>query len=175
MKTIRKLNIKDWSDYFFTEMVNINDFDSKFFLINDFKSNKDGPVLFNVAYCEENSVPHIAFSNIECIFRKSGIYSYLIFYESEKNKNMLNRYVSVIEKMKEEIWTFGDEFGNEIFIMRKDFMRFKFKTDDEFAYNQEINIPVCVMSISSVVQKVDIYYPQFKLHDCFYESELSSS
>ena len=77
--------------------------------------------------------------------------------------------------MKEEIWTFGDEFGNEIFIMRKDFMRFKFKTDDEFAYNQEINIPVCVMSISSVVQKVDIYYPQFKLHDCFYESELSSS
>ena len=117
-------------------MVNINDIDSEFFLINDFKSNKDGLVLFNVAYCEENSVPHIVFNNIECIFRKSGIYSYLIFCESEKNKNMLDRHVNVIDKIKEEIWSFEDEFWDEICIMGKDFMRFKFKTDDDLVYNQ---------------------------------------
>ena len=38
MKTIRELNIKDWSDYIFTNMTNINDFDPEFLLINDFKS-----------------------------------------------------------------------------------------------------------------------------------------
>ena len=32
MKTIRKLNIKDWSGYFFTEMININDIDLNTFL-----------------------------------------------------------------------------------------------------------------------------------------------
>ena len=31
MKIIKRLNIKDWSGYFFTEMVNINDFDPEFF------------------------------------------------------------------------------------------------------------------------------------------------
>ena len=103
MKTIKKLNVKDWSGYFFTEMVNINDIDSEFFLINDFKSNKDGSVLFNVAYCEENSVPHIVFNNTECIFRKSGIYIYLIFCESEKNKNVLGNYVKIVDKIEEEI------------------------------------------------------------------------
>ena len=60
-------------------MTNINDFDPEFLLINDFKSSKDGSILFNVNYYEENNVPHIVFNNIECIFRKSGVFSYLIF------------------------------------------------------------------------------------------------
>ena len=68
MKTIRKLNIKDWSGYFFTEVVNINDIDPECFLINDFKDCKDGSTIFNVAYCEENGVPQIVFNNIDCIF-----------------------------------------------------------------------------------------------------------
>ena len=73
MKTIRELNIKDWSDYIFTNMTNINDFDPEFLLVNDFKSSKDGSILFNTSYCEENNVSHIVFNNIECIFRKSGV------------------------------------------------------------------------------------------------------
>ena len=97
-------------------MVNINDVHPEYFLINDFKSSKDGSALFNIAYCEENSVSHIVFNNIECIFGKSGIHSYLIFCESEKNKKMLDRYVEVIDKTKKEIWSFEDKFWDEIFI-----------------------------------------------------------
>ena len=109
MKTIRKLNIKGWSDYFFTEMININGIDSEHFLINDFKSNRDGSVLFSIAYYEEG-VAHIVFNNIDCIFRKSDIYSYLIFCENEKNKKMLDNYVRCIDHIKEEILSFNDEF-----------------------------------------------------------------
>ena len=101
MKTIRELNIKDWSGYFFSNMTNINDVDPEFLWINDFKVCKDGSALFNLCYCEENNVPHIVFNNIECIFGKSGINSYLIFCESDKNKKMLNNYVQVIDKIKE--------------------------------------------------------------------------
>ena len=146
-------------------MVNINDIHPEFFLINDFKDCKDGSVLFNLCYCEENSVPHVVFNNIQCIFRKNGIYSYLIFCESEKNKKLLDNYVKIINKIKEEILSFGDD---EIFIMGSDFMRFRFKTDDNLVYNQKINIPVCVISLSYVV-KGDMYCPQFKLQDCFHE------
>ena len=39
MKTIRELNIKEWYGYIFTNITNINDFDPKFLLINDFKSS----------------------------------------------------------------------------------------------------------------------------------------
>ena len=90
MKTIRDLNIKDWPGYFFVNTSNINDIDPEFFIVNDFKDNQDGSILFNLCYCEENNVLHIVFNNIECIFRKSGISSYLNFHESEKNKEMVD-------------------------------------------------------------------------------------
>ena len=51
---------------------------------------------------------------------------------------------------------------DEYSLMGSDFMRFRFKTDDELVYNEKINIPVCVISLSSIVKKGDIYYPHFK-------------
>ena len=152
-------------------MTNINDFDPDFLLVNDFKSSKDGTIVFSIAYCEENNVPHIVFNNIECIFRKSGIFSYLIFCESDKNKKMLDDYVKVIDGIKEEVLSFIDELEDEIFIMDCDYLRFRFKTDDELVYNKKINVPVCEISISGVVKKGDWYYPQFRLQECFYEND----
>ena len=135
MKTIRQLNIKDCSGYCFSNMTIINDFDPELLWINDFKCCKDGLTVFNLCYCEENNVPHIVFNKIQCIFRKSGVFSYLIFCESDKNKKMLNNYVQVIDKIKEKVLSFIDEFEDEIFVMGKDFMSFKFKTNDKLPYN----------------------------------------
>ena len=92
-----------------------------------------------------------------------------MFCESDKNEKLLNRYVKVIDKVKEEILSFIDEFEDDLFIMGKDFMRFRFKTDDKLVYNQKIYVPVCVISVSSVAKKGDWYYPQFKLQEYFYE------
>ena len=160
--------LENWSGYFFINVTNINDFDPEFLLVNDFKSSKDRSILFNLRYCEENNVPHIVFNNTECIFRKSCIFSYLIFCESDKNKTMLDDYVKVIDAMKEEVLSFIDEFEDDLFLMGKDFMRFKFKTNHKLPYNQKINVPVCVISISGVVKKDDWCYPQIKVQNCFY-------
>ena len=98
MKTIRELKIKDWSGYIFKEMTNILDTEPEYFMVNDAKGCKDGSIVFNLCYCEENGVPHIVFNNIECIFRKCGIYSYLFFCENDKNdkKDMINNYVRML-------------------------------------------------------------------------------
>ena len=178
MKTIRKLNIKDWSGYFFSEMVNILDIEPEHLLVNDFKSCNDDSTIFNLCYCEEGSVPHVVFSNVECIFRKRGVFSYLVFCENGKNKNMINNYVKVIDQLEKEILSWVDELEeDEIFTLRSDFTRFKFRTDDDLVYNKKINIPVCVISLSCVVKKGNIYYSQFKLQKCFcdcYPSQLNS-
>ena len=115
-------------------------------------------------------VPYIVFNNIECIFRKSGVFSYLIFCESEWNKKMLSRYVELIDEIKEEVLYFVDELEeDDLFIMGRDCMRFRFRTNDKLVYNREFNVPVCVISISSVIKKGDWYYPQAKLQECSYE------
>ena len=55
--------------------------------------------------------------------------------------------------------------------MGKDFMRFRFKTDEKLPYNQKINVPVCVISISNMFEERNWYYPQIYLQKCFYESD----
>ena len=62
---------------------------------------------------------------------------------------MLNNYVGIIDKLKEELLSWTNE---NYFVMGKDFMRFKFRTDDKLVYNQKVNIPVCVISLSCVVK-----------------------
>ena len=132
MKTIKELNIKDWNAYFFKEIINILDIQPEYFMVNDFKSIKDGLTIFNLCYCEENCVPHIVFNNIECIFRKNSVFSYLIFCESDKNKNMINNYVSIIDQLGEELLSWVDEDEEDgIFSLGTAFMRFRFKTHDE--------------------------------------------
>ena len=51
---------------------------------------------------------HIVFNNIECVFKKCGIYSYLIFCETKKNKDMINNYAKIINQLKEELLSWID-------------------------------------------------------------------
>ena len=124
-------------------MININDLDVKLILINEFTIFENGSVIFDISCCKENNTPHVVFNNVECIFKKrKGRKEEILFIEDEK----------------------------EDFIMAKDFMRFRFKTNDNLLYNQKIYVKVCVISISGVFEERDWYYPKTELQDCFYES-----
>ena len=49
-----------------------------------------------------------------------------------------------------------DELEEDYFAMGSDFMRFRFRTDDNLVYNKKINILVCVISLSGIVKKGNI-------------------
>ena len=68
MKIIKKLNIEDKPEYFFTNMTNINDFDPRLLLINEIKTFKNISTMFEISYCEEINTPYVVFNNIKCIF-----------------------------------------------------------------------------------------------------------
>ena len=82
---------------------------------------------------------------------------------------MINNYLKIIDQVKEEIISWIDE---EDFTFNDDFLKFKFRTDDNLVYNEIINIPICVISLSSVNKRKNNYYPNFKLKSYFYESEI---
>ena len=168
MKTIRELNIIDWSDYFFEEMVNILVSDPECFMVSN---AKDGTMLYNLCYSDKTAVPHIVFNNIDCIFKKSATFSFLIFCNNEKNKVMISNYGKIIEKLEDEIFSWVAEFEDEEFAFGGNLTRFMFKTDDNLVYNEKINIRICVISLSSVIKKEYIYCPVLKLQRYFYESE----
>ena len=149
----------------------IKDFDPKLLVINGFAIFEDGSIMFDINYCEKNNVAHNVFNNVECIFRKSDVFSYLILCETEKNKKMLDKYTKIIDEIKEQIlFITEDENEGKNFIIGKDFMRFRFKTNDNLVYNKKNNVLVCAISISSVFEERNWYYPQIELQDCFYEN-----
>ena len=67
-------------------ITNINDFDPEFLFFNKFTIADDLSIMFDVNYCQENNTPHVVFNNIEPIFKKSGVFCYLIFCETKKKK-----------------------------------------------------------------------------------------
>ena len=83
---------------------------------------------------------------------------------------MINKYGRIIRQIEDETLSYIDEFEDEDFVFGGDSKRFRFKTDDNLVYNEKINIPVCVTSLSSVIKKEWIYCPVFKLQKCLYES-----
>ena len=69
-------------------MNSILDVDAEYIMINYIKGCKGLLILFNLCYSDEINVLHIVFNNIDCIFKKSDIYSYLIFCKNDKNKDI---------------------------------------------------------------------------------------
>ena len=157
MKTIRELKIKDWSGYFFEEMV------------SDTKECRDGTMVYNLCYSDKTGVPHIVFNNIDCYFKKSGNSSFIAFCDNDKNKTIINNYGRIIRQIEDEIFSYIDEFEDEDFIFGGDSKKFRFKTDDNLVHNEKINIPVCVISLRSVIKREWIHCPVFKLQNYLYE------
>ena len=64
---------------------------------------------------------------------------------------MLENYTKIFDEIKRQILLITDE---DVFVMGKDFMRTKIETDDVLPYNEQINVPVCVIAISSIFKKM---------------------
>ena len=98
-------------------------------------------------------------------------------------KNITDINFEIIKQIRDEVFSFIDEFEDDDFIFAKDFTifrlikdnsvidyydndeddddsltNFKFKTDDNLLYNKKINIPVCVISICSVIIQSNSLY-----------------
>ena len=58
---------------------------------------------------------------------------------------------------------------------KKDFMKIKFESDDDLNQilhlGKILNITVCIITVRSVFQENNNYYPQVYLHECSYEYE----
>ena len=165
MKTIRELNIKDWSGYFFEEMVNILDIDPGCFGINDTNQCTDGTIIYNICYNDKIGY-HILFLIILIVILKK---MNEIFCGNIKNKNIIDIYFKIIKQIRDEVFSFTDEFEDGDLIFANDFnifrliednsvidyndndedddslTNFKFKTDDSLVYNKKINVPICII------------------------------
>ena len=152
-------------------MTNINDFDPNLLNIDEvlFKSNE--LFMYDIKYIKnQNSLNslHLVFNNLDAYIEESGENRYLIFASTENNKSMLKNYVELWNEIKEQTELIT---GDKVIKYSKDFMKIRFKTNGDLPLNKIINIPACVVIVSSIFKERNEYHPQVLLHDCFYEYE----
>ena len=143
-------------------MININNFDPSLLHVDRTTIDYDF-IVYDIKYVKNlNKMDSLysVFNGLDVMFRKKGKNKYLIFSSTEKNKTMLENYTEIFDEIADQVESMSDDKVKYY----KDIMRIKFKTNDDIVFNEIINIPVCVIVVSSVFKENDGYYPQISLH-----------
>ena len=168
MKTIRQINIENRQNYFFNDMTNVNDFNPSLLNIDEVLFESNNVITYDIKFIKNlnglNSL-NLVYDNLDAYIEKIGENKYMIFASTEKNKMMLKNYAEVSDEIKEQTELISDD---KMIKYGKDFMKIRFKTND-LPLSKIINIPVCVVIVSSILKEDGKYYLQVLLHDCFYK------
>ena len=151
MKTSRQLNIEVRCGYLFSDMTNINDFDPSLLNIDKVSFRGDKLIMYDVSYAKNlnrQSTLYLVFNNLDGVFQ-SGDNKYLIFSSAEKNRIMLENYTELFDDIAEQI----ELLTNDKVKYSEDILKIKFKTSDDLPFDQTINIPLCVIIVSSIFQE----------------------
>ena len=156
-------------------MTNIKNFDPRLLSIDQvlFKKSTDCVIYYIEYFKNLDSSFYLVFKNadayIECnSTEENNENKYLIFASTDKSKEALENYTELRDGIKDQI-----EFiiGNKPIEYKKCFMKIKFESGDNLPLGKILNIPVCIIIAKSAFQENNNYYPQFFLHECFYEYE----
>ena len=92
----------------------------------------------------------------------------MIFAPADKNKEVLENWTEFWYEIKDQIEAVSDVKPIKY---EKDFMKIKFESNDDLPLGKILSIPVCIVTVRSVFQEDNNYYPQAYLHECLYEYE----
>ena len=90
----------------------------------------------------------------------------MIFVSTDNNKEVLENYTKLWDKIKDQIETIS---GKKPIKYKKNFMKIEFELDDNLPFGKILNIPVCIIVTRSAVQENNNYCQQVYLHGCSYE------
>ena len=174
METIKQINIKNRTYYFYNDIVDIENFDSSMLKL-DKKSYKDIGI-YNIGYitikkigdCKNiNSVNplYLRITHASGYIEEINGDKYIIFDSTDENKKLLKKqndvFNGVIDKIK--------KISNNECDYEKDYMKIKFNSDDNLPLNKSLNFHIMTITIRSVFEEHGKLYPQIFLDDTLYE------
>ena len=174
MGTIKQIDIKNRTYYFYNNMINIKNFNVRLLKI-DKKSYKDISI-YNIGYMTIKKIDDC--ENIYCVdplylrvdhvngyIEEKGVNKYLVFDSTDENKELLKKYNDVFNGIRNKIKKIsGDECDYE-----KDYMKIKFNSDDNLSLNKPLKFHNMTITIRSIFEEDGKLYPQVFVDDTLYE------
>ena len=179
MGAVKQIDIKNWTYYFYNNMIGIKNFDPILLKI-DRKSCKNIGI-YNTGYITIKKIDdyeniysvnslYLTISHARGYIEEKRVNKYLIFDSMElhsinENKELLKKYNDVFNGIRNKIKKIsGDECDYE-----KDYMKIKFNSDDDLPLNKPLKFHAMTIIIRSVFEEDGKLYPQVFLDDTLYE------
>ena len=173
MGSIKEINIKNRTYYFYNGIIDIKTFDSNN-LKPDKKSYKDLDI-YNIGYVtikkigsgyEVNSVNplYLRINNVNGYIEEVNEDKYLVFDVTYENKKLLKRYDDVFNGIMDKIKKIDDDWLE----YSKDYMKIKFNSDDNLPLNKPLKFYQMTITIRCVISEDNKLYPQVFLDEALY-------
>ena len=173
MRTLKQIDIKVRTYYFYNDIIDIENFDSSLLKI-DKKSYKD-IVIYNIVYTTIKKIDNYKnicsvnplYLYVNCssgYIEEKGVNKHLIFDSLDENKELLKKYSDVFNGIMGKV----KEVSNDECDYEKDHMKTKFNSDDSLSLNKPLNFYNVIISIKSVFKKDGKLYPEVFLDDILY-------
>ena len=174
MEEIKQINIKNWTYYFYNDIIDLKNFDARLLKI-DKKLYKNVDI-YNIEYitikkiddCGNiNSVNplylHVDYVNWDN--EEKRVNKYLVYGSTAENKELLKKYNDVFNGIRDKIKEVcSDECDYE-----KDYMKIKFNSDDNLPLNKPLKFHNMTRTIRFVFEEDGKLYTQIFLYDTLYK------
>ena len=165
MGSIKEINIKNRTYCFYNDIIDLKTFDSNNLKL-DKKTYKDLDI-YNIGYVtikkigdcyDVNSVNplYLRINNASGYIKEINKDKYLIFDDTDKNKELLEIYDDVFSGIMSKIKKIGDDWLE----YTKDYTKIKFNLDDILPLNKSLKFYQVTISIRCVFSEDKKLYPQ---------------
>ena len=173
MGSIKQINIKNRTYYFYNDIIDIETFDSNMLKL-DKKSYKDLDI-YNIGYVtikeigsgyDINSVNPL-YLRIDMrvdISQEINGNKYLVFDDTYENKKL--KYDDVFNEIMAKTKKIDDDWLEYL----KDYMKIRFSSDDSLPLNKPLKFYNMTVTIRCVFSEDNKLYPQVFLDDALYKS-----
>ena len=135
MGSIKQINIKNRTFFFFDDMINIKNLDSSLIKI-DQESFKNIDI-YQIAYITIKKIhdyqniysvnPYLIIGKVDGFIKEKNENKYLVFYSTDENKEVFKKYTELSNTVKNETKTIN---GGKKGKYGKDFINIQFNLDD---------------------------------------------
>ena len=174
MGTVKQINIKNRTYYFYNYIIDIANFDAKLLKI-DKKSYKDIGIS-NIGYITKKKIDdcininsvnplYLGITHVNGYIEDKGIDKYLAFDWTDENKEVLKKYNDAFHGIRDKT----KEINSNECDYEKDYMKIKFNSGDDLPLNKLLKFSLMTITIRYVFEEYGKLYPQIFLDDTLYE------
>ena len=167
METIKQINIKNRTSYFYNDIINLDKFDESRIRV-DKKDFNDIDIYYlsyehkeKISECNvinsENPL-YLKSTDMRSQFEKGKDHTWYVVIS--KKDDVYKKFVDILESIKNKITEKYD----------KDYMKIKFESNNIFPTDKDVNIHIATIIIRAIFAKDGKCYPQLFLDDGLYKN-----